>query len=156
MQQRQRLPYRICLCKWQMRARHYSANTSLKMIKPIISAFLLIVHIASMIIFCYMPMAYKIEHKAVCTILFYCTALILPNLNNLIIKKDENSYKFGLFQAHSLFCLVIGTIYVFHYTGILISDYLNIGIYCTCFLTIFTIIFYNLIRYGLLKKNGRN
>jgi len=126
------------------------------MVKPIFSALILMVHIACMIIFCTLSIGYKLEHKAVCTVLFYCTALILPNLNNLITKKEDTSYRFGIFHAHSLFCLVIGTVYAFHYTGLLTSNYLNIIIYCSCFFTIFTIIFYNLIRYGLLKKNGRN
>ena len=126
------------------------------MIKPIISALLLTVHIATIVYYCGLPTQFKLEHKAICTILFYCTALILPNINNLITKKEDISYRLGIFQAHSLFCLVIGTIYALHYTGWLISDYLNLAIYCICFFTIFTIIFYNLIRYGLLKKNGRN
>lgn len=140
-----------------MCARYRTTPTCFKiMIKPIISAALLLVHIVIMIYYCGLSPQFKIEHKAICTILFYGSALILPNLNNIITKKDDMPFQILIFHSHSLFCLVVGTIYVLHYSGLLISNYLNITIYCSCFFTIFTIIFYNLIRYGLLKKNGRN
>jgi len=124
------------------------------MIKPIISGLLLIMHIACILVFCSLSMEYKLEHKAICIVLFYGSSLILTPINNIIIDCEDVAYRIGIYHAQNLFCMVIGTIYVMHYTGLYITNYLNVAIFCSCFLTIFTIIFYNLIRYGLLKNNG--
>jgi len=123
------------------------------MLKASLSAFILFVHISVMIYYCMLDRAYKNDHIAMCTAMFYGSALILPALNNLLIHCEDTAYQIGIYHAHNLFALLIGTIYVLHYTGYLITtNSQQLLIFCIAFLIIFITIFVNVMRYGLYKK----
>lgn len=121
--------------------------------KTVLSGLILIAHIGFMIWYAQLSYSFKMEYESLMIASFYGSALILPALNNLLIHCEDTAYQIGIYHAHNLFALLIGTVYAMHYTGYLITtNSQQLFIFCIAFLIIFITIFVNVMRYGLYKK----
>lgn len=123
--------------------------------KLLISVSLIIMHIAALCYFLSLDYSYLNEHKTMRIIFFICPAFILPSLNNELRHENDSKWQLLLYSIHNLFSLLIGSVYFLYYTGVIwwTTKY-SILIGCVIFFVIFISIYYNLLRYGFLKRKG--
>lgn len=121
--------------------------------KLIISILLIVTHIAALCYFLSLDYGYLSEHKAMRVIFFICPAFILPSLNNELRSEFDDKWQLLTYSIHNLFSLLIGSVYFLYYTGVIwwTTKY-SIFIGSVIFFVIFISIYYNLLRYGFLKR----
>lgn len=124
-----------------------------KKMKLAISISLIIMHIATLCYFLSLDYSYLNEHKAMRIIFFVCPAFILPSLNNEFRSENDDKWQLLTYSIHNLFSLLIGSVYFLYYTGVIwwTTKY-SIFIGSVIFFVIFISIYYNLLRYGFLKR----
>lgn len=125
----------------------------MKKMKLIASISLIIAHIATLCYFLSLDYGYLNEHKAMRVIFFICPAFILPSLNNELRSEYDDKWQLLTYSTHNLFSLLIGSVYFLYYTGVIwwTTKY-SIFIGSVIFFVIFISIYYNLLRYGFLKR----
>lgn len=121
--------------------------------KAILSSLILIAHIGFVIWYARLDYSYKELYANEMIAAFCGTAFILPGINNGMSSVNDGFPQWLIYKFHNLFCLFIGTIYVCHYTGYFITtNNIQFSIYCSIFLTIFTVGIICFFKHRLFKK----
>lgn len=127
-------------------------------LKAFISSLLVISHILVMVWYYSHDPKWAIIHKDLASLFFFGFSFLLIGLNMFITSSERIlPIQNELSKFHSVFIMLLGTIYALHYSGVLITtNRQKLIMICVGVLTIFVIIMLSAWRHGFFNKKTYN
>jgi len=123
-------------------------------LKAIISGLMVISHVALMVWYYSRPSGWAVENHELASLTFYGIGFMLIGINMFIGASNVSfPIQTEIAKFHSVFVLLLGTIYVLHYTGLMTTtNKEKLIMICAGALVILIIILVSAWRHGFFKK----
>lgn len=122
--------------------------------KAVLSAILAIIHVAIMSWYYSNPIQWVVDNHELASLLFFGVGFVLIGMNMFIgASNTQFPIQTEISKFHSIFILLLGTIYVLHYSGLMTTtNKEKLIMICAGVLVILIIILISAWKHGFFKK----